>query len=165
MIRRFIAPALLLITCVASLAAKFGSNTTAPRLVSTMACSPEADIVLVTTNLGEVLKSEDGGGNFSKLPGFGTKLVGEIPATGVACSADGQTVFICTGTRQILKPSDGGQSGLRSFAPLKGTGSKYAGEFPATSITCSSDGQTLFVISVDASLFRSTDGGNHFTKM
>jgi photosystem II stability/assembly factor-like uncharacterized protein len=147
---------------ITSFAARFGNNTISTMPAATVACSKDGKTIYVTTDSGEVIKSDDGGSSFSKLSGFGTNTVGAICAISVACSSDGDTVYICTGAAQIIKATDGGRNGLRSFGALKGTGSRYIADVAATTISCSGDGMTVFTTSKNGKLFVSTDGGDRF---
>jgi len=147
---------------ITSFAARFGNNTISTIPAATVACSKDGQTIYVTSDAGEVLKSDDGGSSFSKLNGFGTNTIGAIGAISVACSSDGDTVYICTGAAQIIKATDGGRNGQRSFGALKGTGSRYIADVAATTISCSGDGKTVFTTSKNGKLFVSTDGGDRF---
>jgi photosystem II stability/assembly factor-like uncharacterized protein len=147
---------------ITSFAARFGNNTISTIPAATVACSKDGKTIYVTTDSGEVIKSDDGGSSFSKLSGFGTSTVGAIGAISVACSSDGDTVYICTGAAQIIKATDGGRNGLRSFGALKGTGTRYIADVAATTISCSGDGKIVFTTSKNGKLFVSTDGGDRF---
>jgi photosystem II stability/assembly factor-like uncharacterized protein len=147
---------------ITSFAARFGNNTISTIPAATVACSKDGKTIYVTSDAGEVLKSDDGGSSFSKLNGFGTNTIGAIGAISVACSSDGDTVYICTGAAQIIKATDGGRNGQRSFGALKGTGSRYIADIAATTISCSGDGKTVFTTSKNGKLFVSIDGGDRF---
>jgi hypothetical protein len=155
---------LLVLTCLASplaFAVKFGSGTIQTVPADGIVCGAEGKVVFVTTRQGFIYRSEDSGKSFAELKGFHPTLLGCVQAESVACSADGEIVYVMLPSRQVIKATDGGRKGLKSFYLIKGTGNQQATGTVVNpmKITCSPDGQVVYIIDDKGQVHQSTNGG------
>lgn len=139
---------------------RFGSGTLQSVAADSIVCGAEGRVVFVTSKQGYLFRSEDSGRSFVELKGFHPSLVGAVPADSVACSADGEIVYVLIPGMQVIKATDGARNGIKSFSLLKSTGSQQAtGVINPVKITCSPDGQVVYVIDNKGQVHQSTNGG------
>jgi hypothetical protein len=152
---------LTLLTTPFAFGVKFGSGTIQTVPADSIACGAEGKVVFVTTRQGFLYRSEDSGNSFTELKGFHPSLLGCVQAESVACSADGEIVYVMLPSRQVIKATDGGRKGLKSFYLMKGAGNQQATGMVVNpvKITCSPDGQIVYLIDERGQVHQSTNGG------
>ncbi|MGI9110156.1 MAG: hypothetical protein ACR2KA_09080 [Opitutales bacterium] len=156
----FIVGVLFAFSALPAATVRFGSGTLQSVPADGIACGAEGRVVFVTTKQGYLFRSEDSGRSFVELKGFHPSLLGAVPADSVACSADGEIVYVLIPGMQVIKATDGARNGLKSFVLLKSTGNQQAtGVVNPVRITCSPDGQVVYVIDIKGQLHQSTNGG------
>jgi hypothetical protein len=140
---------------------KFGSGSIQTVPADSIACGADGKVVFVTTRQGFLYRSEDSGNSFTELKGFHPSIVGSFPAEAVACSADGEIVYVILASRQVIKATDGGRKGIKSFYLIKGAGNQQATGMVVNpvKITCSPDGQIVYLIDERGQVHQSTNGG------
>ena len=152
---------LTLLSTPFALGVKFGSGNIQAVPADSIACGAEGKVVFVTTRQGFLYRSEDSGNSFIELKGFHPTIVGSFPAEAVACSADGETVYVILASRQVIKATDGGRKGIKSFYLLRGAGNQQATGMVVNpvKVSCSPDGQIVYLIDERGQVHQSTNGG------
>lgn len=139
---------------------RFGSGTLQSVPAESIVCGAEGRVIFITSKDGYLFRSEDSGKSFVELKGFHPNLLGSFPAESVACSADGEIVYVLLPGMQVIKATDGGRKGIKSFFLLKSTGNQQAtGMINPVKLTCSPDGQVVYVIDNKGQVHQSTNGG------